>query len=79
MKKRKYYRKCGICGERYEQSEMVRDECWAYTRSMRRTDMKRLTYFDGGKWRLKIGNTEYSGRTVFLTREEAALRREQDG
>lgn len=27
MKKRKYYRKCGICGERYEQSEMVRDEC----------------------------------------------------
>lgn len=23
-KKRKYYRKCGICGERYEQSEMVR-------------------------------------------------------
>ena len=52
---------------------------WAYTRSMRRTDMKRLTYFDGGKWRLKIGNTEYSGKTVFLTREEAALRREQDG
>ena len=50
---------------------------WAYTR--RRTDMKRLTYFDGGKWRLKIGNTEYSGKTVFLTREEAALRREQDG
>lgn len=41
--------------------------------------MKRLTYFDGGKWRLKIGNTEYSGKTVFLTREEAALRREQDG
>lgn len=33
--------------------------------------MKRLTYFDGGKWRLKIGNTEYSGKTVFLTREEA--------
>lgn len=54
---------------------------WAYTRSMRRTDMKRLTYFDGGKWRLKIGNTEYSGKTVFLTRgeAEAALRREQDG
>ena len=26
--------------------------------------MKRLTYFDGGKWRLKIGNTEYSGKTV---------------
>lgn len=24
--KRKYYRKCGICGERFEQSEMVRDE-----------------------------------------------------
>ena len=23
-KKRKYYRKCGICGERYEQSDMVR-------------------------------------------------------
>lgn len=26
--------------------------------------MKRLTYFDGGKWRLKIGDTEYSGETV---------------
>ena len=23
-KKRKYYRKCGICGERHEQSEMIR-------------------------------------------------------
>lgn len=23
-KKRKYYRKCGRCGERYEQSEMIR-------------------------------------------------------
>lgn len=23
-KKRKYYRKCGICGERFEQSEMIR-------------------------------------------------------
>ena len=25
-KKRKYYRKCGVCGERHEQSEMHRDE-----------------------------------------------------
>lgn len=24
-KKRKYFRKCGICGERHEQSEMIRD------------------------------------------------------
>lgn len=23
-KRRKYFRKCGICGERYEQSEMLR-------------------------------------------------------
>ena len=23
-KKRKYYRKCGVCGERYEQFEMIR-------------------------------------------------------
>lgn len=23
-KKRKYYRKCGVCGERYEQSDMKR-------------------------------------------------------
>lgn len=23
-KKRKYYRKCGVCGERHEQSEMIR-------------------------------------------------------
>ena len=37
--KRKYYRKCGICGCRHEQSEMVRNDsspngwfcfdCWA--------------------------------------------------
>ena len=34
-KKRKYYRKCGVCGERYEQSEMLRTDdspngwvCW---------------------------------------------------
>ena len=33
--KRKYFRKCGVCGERYEQSEMIRDPnspngwvCW---------------------------------------------------
>ena len=26
--------------------------------------MKRLTYFDGGKWRLKIGDTEYSGEVA---------------
>ena len=26
--------------------------------------MKRLTYFDCGKWRLKIGDTEYSGEVA---------------
>lgn len=26
--------------------------------------MKRLTYFDSGKWRLKGGDTEYSGEAV---------------
>ena len=26
--------------------------------------MERLTYFDNGKWRLKIGDTEYSGNAV---------------
>lgn len=26
--------------------------------------MERYTYFDGGKWRLKIGDTEYSGEVV---------------
>lgn len=26
--------------------------------------MKRLTYFDGGRWWLKIGDTEYSGAWV---------------
>lgn len=26
MKKRKYFRVCGICGERFEQSDGVRDE-----------------------------------------------------
>ena len=39
MKKRKYYRKCGVCGCRHEQSEMIRTDkspngwicvdCWA--------------------------------------------------
>lgn len=28
MKKpRKYFRKCGVCGERHEQSEMIRTDC----------------------------------------------------
>lgn len=26
-KKRRYIRKCGVCGERHEQSEMHRDDC----------------------------------------------------
>lgn len=26
--------------------------------------MERLTYFDGGKWRIRMGNTEYSGEKV---------------
>lgn len=25
MKKRKYFRTCGICGEKFEQGDMVRD------------------------------------------------------
>ena len=30
----------------------------------RRIYMERYTYFDGGKWRIKIGDTEYSGDWV---------------
>lgn len=26
--------------------------------------MERLTYFDSGKWRMRIGDTEYSGKAV---------------
>lgn len=26
--------------------------------------MERLTYMDGGKWRMRIGDTEYSGKEV---------------
>lgn len=26
--------------------------------------MERLTYMDGGKWRIRIGDTEYSGKDV---------------
>ena len=26
--------------------------------------MERYTYFEGGKWRLRIGDTEYSGKAV---------------
>lgn len=41
--------------------------------------MKRLTYFDGGKWRLKIGDTEYSGEAVdrLAAYEETGLEPEQ--
>lgn len=30
----------------------------------RMEDMKRLTYMDGGKWRIRLGDTEYSGKEV---------------
>lgn len=41
--------------------------------------MKRLTYFDGGKWRLKIGDTEYSGEVVdrLAAYEETGLEPEE--
>ena len=41
--------------------------------------MERLTYFDGGKWRLKIGDTEYSGEAVdrLAAYEETGLESEQ--
>ena len=41
--------------------------------------MKRLTYFDGGKWRLKIGDTEYSGEAVdrLASFEETGLEPEE--
>ena len=41
--------------------------------------MERLTYFDGGKWRLKIGDTEYSGDAVdrLAAYEETGLEPEQ--
>lgn len=41
--------------------------------------MKRLTYFDGGKWRLKIGDTEYSGAWVdrLAAYEETGLEPEE--
>ena len=44
-----------------------------------KTDMERLTYFDGGKWRLKIGDTEYSGEAVdrLAAYEETGLEPEQ--
>ena len=41
--------------------------------------MKRLTYFDGGKWRLKIGDKEYSGAWVdrLAAYEETGLEPEE--
>lgn len=41
--------------------------------------MERYTYFDGGKWRLKIGDTEYSGDWVDLLAayEETGLEPEE--
>ncbi|MEJ8729318.1 hypothetical protein WKS99_09780 [Flintibacter sp. HCN-6482] len=38
--------------------------------------MKRLTYFDGGKWRLKIGDMEYSGKAVDRLHELAKADKE---
>ena len=39
--------------------------------------MERYTYFDGGKWRLKIDDTEYSGDWVdrLSAYEETGLER----
>ena len=37
--------------------------------------MERYTYFDGGKWRLKIGDTEYSGDWVERLAASASWRR----
>ena len=44
-----------------------------------RIDMERYTYFDGGKWRLKIGDTEYSGDWVdrLAAYEETGLEPEE--
>ena len=41
--------------------------------------MGRLTYFDGGKWRLKIGDTEYSGEAAdrLAAYEETGLEPEE--
>lgn len=41
--------------------------------------MERYTYFDGGKWRLKIGDTEYSGDWVerLAAYEETGLEPEE--
>ena len=46
-----------------------------------KTDMERLTYFDGGKWRLKIGDTEYSGEAVdrLAAYEDTGLEPEEIG
>ena len=40
--------------------------------------MERLTYFDGGKWRLRIGDTEYSRKAVdrFAAYEDTGLKPE---
>lgn len=41
--------------------------------------MKRLTYFDSGKWRMRIGDTEYSGKAVdrLAAYEETGLEPEE--
>ena len=41
--------------------------------------MERYTYFDGGKWRLRIGDTEYSGKAVdrLAAYEETGLEPEE--
>lgn len=43
--------------------------------------MERYTYFDGGKWRLKIGDTEYSGAAVdrLAAYEDTGLEPEEIG
>lgn len=37
--------------------------------------MERLTYMDGGKWRIRIGDTEYSGKEIdrFASYEDTGL------
>lgn len=31
---------------------------------LEQVNMERYTYFDGGKWRMRIGDTEYSGKAI---------------
>lgn len=49
-KTRKYFRKCGVCGERHEQSEMLRTDFSPNGWLCIDCGLEKTEYFEGENW-----------------------------